>query len=195
MPNKIQQKPNSRFLLIKRSLPPLPQRRSFSSRLHGSPVVASLGGEGGAELRIVRVACLDGCGRQHEDGDGDFGDRQHDWLIKSFWIPESIWRYFLAVVAFPGIGFHPFAWNHYITLRQICVITKQAGLVFVKKARLVFVKRPRFVCLKQPNCRNLEKTALSLVPIWGSFMSIGPDFCAKCKFLSKRSFFCLDGGL
>ena len=68
MPNKIQQKPNSRFLLIKRSLPPLPRRRSFSSRLHGSPVVASLGGGGGAELGIIRVACLDGCGRQHEDG-------------------------------------------------------------------------------------------------------------------------------
>ena len=177
MPNKIQQKPNSRFLLIKRSLSPLPRPRSFSSRLHGSPVVASLGGEGGAELGIVSVACLDGCGRQHEDGDGDFGDRQHDWLIKSFWIPESIWRYFLAVVAFPGIGFHPFAWNHYITLRHICVITKQAGLVFVKKARLVFVKRPK-ICVSQTtklqkpweDCTQLGANLGIIYEYWAGFL-------------------------
>ena len=85
--------------MIKRSLPPLPQPRSFSSRLHGSPVVASLGGEGDEELGIIRVACLDGCGRQREDGNDDDCDRQHDLGgvvakidIKSEWIeiPESI---------------------------------------------------------------------------------------------------------
>ena len=80
-------------------MPPSPRPRSFSSRLHGSPVVASLGGEGDAELGIIRVACLNGYGRQLEDGDDDDCDRQHDLGgvvakidIKSEWIeiPESI---------------------------------------------------------------------------------------------------------